>query len=91
MGKKEKVGDPKKVYSKPTKCFRCSLIVEMTHLVDADPQEGAWTCPQCNKLYPFRLWKIRKKGGQRKKRSKSPSPTTEFVPSFFIKHESARD
>ena len=48
------------VYSKPTMCLHCHLIVEMTHEREADPVKGAWTCPRCAHLYPFMHWKIRK-------------------------------
>lgn len=47
------------VYSRPTMCLRCHLIVEMTHEKDADPVKGAWACPRCGKLYEFSMWKIR--------------------------------
>ena len=52
------------VYSKPTKCVRCTVIVEMTHSHDADPKAGAWRCPHCGHLYRFSHWKIQK-GGKR--------------------------
>lgn len=48
------------VYSKPTMCLHCHLIVEMTHPSDADPVRGAWNCPRCSHVYPFLHWKIRK-------------------------------
>jgi len=50
------------IYSKPTMCLHCHLVVEMVHERDADPQKGAWTCPQCGHIYPFQHWKIRKQG-----------------------------
>jgi hypothetical protein len=51
---------PVYVYSKPTMCLHCHLIVEMIHPQDADPAKGAWQCPQCSHAYPFMHWKIRK-------------------------------
>ena len=48
------------VYSKPTMCLHCHLVVEMTHERDADPAKGAWQCPRCGHNYPFLHWKIRK-------------------------------
>jgi hypothetical protein len=48
------------VYSRPTMCLHCHLIVEMVHERDADPQKGSWQCPQCGHMYPFQHWKIRK-------------------------------
>lgn len=48
------------VYSKPTMCLHCHLIVEMVHERDADPAKGAWQCPRCAHNYPFLHWKIRK-------------------------------
>lgn len=50
------------VYSKPTMCLHCHIIVEMEHEKDADPATGAWSCPRCGHLYPFLHWKIRKRG-----------------------------
>jgi uncharacterized protein with PIN domain len=50
------------IYSKPTMCLHCHLVVEMVHERDADPQKGAWTCPRCGHIYPFQHWKIRKQG-----------------------------
>ncbi len=52
------------VYSKPTKCVRCTVVVEMTHSGDADPKAGSWQCPNCRHLYRFAHWKIQK-GGKR--------------------------
>jgi hypothetical protein len=54
------------IYSKPTMCLHCHLIVEMVHERDADPQKGAWNCPQCGHVYPFQHWKIRKQSQPRK-------------------------
>jgi hypothetical protein len=56
---------PENIYSKPTMCLQCHLIVEMVHASDADPQKGAWNCPQCGHLYPFQHWKIRKQSAGR--------------------------
>src|SRR5467141_368733 len=53
------------VYSKPTMCLHCHLIVEMIHERDADPAKGAWQCPQCGHIYPFVHWKIRKQAPRR--------------------------
>ena len=53
------------VYSKPTMCLHCHLVVEMVHEREADPQKGAWTCPRCGHIYPFQHWKIRKQGPRR--------------------------
>src|SRR5262249_24830999 len=55
-----KIAQGEYVYSKPTMCLHCHLIVEMVHERDADPQKGAWSCPQCGHVYPFQHWKIRK-------------------------------
>ena len=60
-----KTAQPEYIYSKPTMCLQCHLIVEMVHASDADPQKGAWNCPQCGHLYPFQHWKIRKQSGGR--------------------------
>jgi hypothetical protein len=48
------------VYSKPTRCLHCHLVVEMYHELSADPHTGAWECPQCAHKYPFAHWKIKK-------------------------------
>jgi hypothetical protein len=53
------------VYSQPTKCLHCHLVVEMFHSAAADPKRGAWECPQCGHKYPFNQWKIKKKRGVR--------------------------
>jgi hypothetical protein len=55
------------VYSKPTMCLSCHLVVEMVHEADADPVKGAWRCPQCGHEYPFAHWKIRKQAPTRAK------------------------
>jgi hypothetical protein len=48
------------VYSRPTMCLHCHLVVEMFHEPGADPRLGAWECPQCGHKYPFLHWKIKK-------------------------------
>jgi DNA-directed RNA polymerase subunit RPC12/RpoP len=55
------------VYSKPTMCLECHLVVTMTHKADADPVKGAWECPRCGHRYPFAFWKIRKAQAGRSK------------------------
>lgn len=55
------------VYSKPTMCLHCHLVVEMSHESDADPVKGAWRCPRCGHSYPFAYWKIRKRAPLRSK------------------------
>jgi transposase len=65
-----KAQQPQLVYSKPTMCLHCHLIVEMEHERDADPAKGAWNCPRCGHLYPFMHWKIRKQT-QRKQESEA--------------------
>ena len=56
------------IYSQPTMCLHCHLLVAMFHEPDADPQQGAWECPQCGHKYLFTHWKIKKskKGPQEK-------------------------
>ncbi len=51
---------PERIYSKPTMCLDCHLVVEMFHGSDVDPTKGAWECPRCGRKYPFAYWKIRK-------------------------------
>ena len=48
------------VYSKPTMCLDCHIVVEMVHDIGVDPVKGAWRCPRCNHSYPFAHWRIRK-------------------------------
>jgi len=60
-----KSAPPQFVYSKPTMCLHCHLIVEMVHERDADPAKGAWQCPQCGHIYPFVHWKIRKQASRK--------------------------
>jgi hypothetical protein len=64
-----KTARPDVIYSKPTMCLHCHLIVEMTHDREADPVKGAWNCPRCNHVYPFLHWKIRK---QTQRTNKTP-------------------
>ena len=58
MTKTAKTGE--KVYSHPTMCLHCHLIVEMFHERGADPVKGAWNCPRCGHKYLFSHWKIKK-------------------------------
>jgi len=60
-----KNAQPEYVYSKPTMCLHCHLIVEMIHERDADPAKGAWQCPRCGHIYPFMHWKIRKQASRK--------------------------
>ena len=55
------------VYSKPTMCLHCHLVVEMVHEREADPQKGAWTCPQCGHLYPFNIGRSGRQPHERQK------------------------
>jgi hypothetical protein len=47
------------VYSQPTKCLHCHLVVEMFHEKSADPVKGSWVCPKCGHQYLFSHWKIK--------------------------------
>ena len=49
-----------KIYSHPTMCLHCHLIVEMSHERGADPVKGSWECPRCGHKYLFSHWKIKK-------------------------------
>jgi len=49
------------VYSQPTRCLHCHLVVEMFYPAATDTRTGAWECPQCGHRYPFSQWKIKKK------------------------------
>lgn len=60
-----KGSSPQFVYSRPTMCLHCHLIVEMVHERDADPQKGSWQCPECGHMYPFQHWKIRKQSAKK--------------------------
>ena len=53
------------VYSQPTMCLHCHVVVEMFHEPEADPRTGAWKCPRCGHKYLFTHWKI-KKAAERK-------------------------
>ena len=48
------------VFSHPTMCLHCHLIVEMSHERGADPVKGSWECPRCGHKYLFSHWKIKK-------------------------------
>ena len=48
------------VYSHPTMCLHCHLIVEMFHERGADPVKGSWQCPRCTHKYLFSHWKIKR-------------------------------
>ena len=50
------------VYSKPTLCMECHLVVVMSHNPAVEEKENAWICPQCRRVYLFRYWKIGKQG-----------------------------
>ena len=67
MRKKKNSEGP--VYSKPTRCLGCHLVVEMSHQSDADPVSGAWECPYCGRKYPFAYWKIRKQAAEKSKKA----------------------
>ena len=54
-----------RIYSHPTMCLRCHLIVVMSHERGVDPLTGAWECPRCGHKYLFSLWKIKKRAQQR--------------------------
>jgi RNase P subunit RPR2 len=56
------VRQEKLVRSKPTRCVKCRIINEMTHLQSADLKTGGWTCSQCGHLYRFAHWKIQQAG-----------------------------
>jgi hypothetical protein len=49
-----------RIYSHPTMCLHCHLIVEMFHERGADPVKGAWQCPRCGHKYLFSHWKIKR-------------------------------
>ncbi len=50
----------KRIYSQPTMCLQCHLVVGMFHDSEEDPSTGAWECPNCSHKYPFAHWKIKK-------------------------------
>jgi predicted RNA-binding Zn-ribbon protein involved in translation (DUF1610 family) len=56
----QKVLENKRVYSQPTMCLQCHLVVAMSHDPGADARQGAWECPNCGHKYPFAHWKIKK-------------------------------
>ena len=49
-----------RVFSQPTMCLHCHLVVGMFHEAGADARLGAWECPNCGHKYPFAHWKIKK-------------------------------
>jgi hypothetical protein len=53
-------GKEELVFSHPTMCLHCHLIVEMFHERGADPVRGSWQCPRCNHKYLFSHWKIKR-------------------------------
>ena len=55
MSKKVEVSTnlEKMVYTQPTMCLHCHLVVEFFHLKDEDEKTGNWTCPKCE--YKFRI------------------------------------
>ena len=65
-----KTARPDYVYSKPTMCLHCHLIVEMVHERETYPVKGAWNCPRCGHDYRFLHSKIRKQT----QRGKTPIP-----------------
>jgi len=50
------------VYSKPTRCIKCSVVNQMTHAADVDMKKGGWECANCGHTYLFAHWKIQKAG-----------------------------
>lgn len=48
------------IYSQPTTCLHCHLVVELFHEHHTDPARGAWKCPNCGHEYPFAHWKIKR-------------------------------
>jgi DNA-directed RNA polymerase subunit RPC12/RpoP len=55
-----KTAKAERVYSHPTMCLHCHLIVEMFYERGADPVKGSWECPRCGHKYLFSHWKIKK-------------------------------
>ncbi len=53
----------KRVFSQPTMCLQCHLVVGMFH----DPGAEAWECPNCSHKYLFAHWKIKKQARGRNK------------------------
>ena len=62
---KTRMSEP--VYSKPTMCLGCHLVVTMSHDSDADSVKGAWECPRCGHKFPFAYWKIKKQTTEKTK------------------------
>ena len=62
-----KLVETKRVYSQPTMCLKCHLVVAMFHDSDSDPRNGAWECPNCSHKYLFAHWKIKKQTRGRNK------------------------
>ena len=60
MAVSTKPAKEERVYSHPTMCLHCHLIVEMFHERGADPVKGSWLCPRCGHKYLFSHWKIKK-------------------------------
>jgi hypothetical protein len=54
------VNKDERIFSHPTMCLHCHLIVEMFHERGADPVKGAWQCPRCAHKYLFSHWKIKR-------------------------------
>ncbi len=52
--------EQKRVYSQPTMCLQCHLVVGMFYEPGTDLRTGAWECPNCSHKYPFAHWKIKK-------------------------------
>jgi len=59
-GNAKEAGKDELVFSHPTMCLHCHLIVEMFHERGADPVRGSWQCPRCNHKYLFSHWKIKR-------------------------------
>jgi hypothetical protein len=55
------------IYSKPTRCVKCSVTNVMTHSSDVDVKTGGWKCSTCGHLYLFAHWKIQKAGQANKR------------------------
>jgi DNA-directed RNA polymerase subunit RPC12/RpoP len=61
MPKRGQSADEGLIYSHPTMCLHCHVVVEMVHEAGADPRTGAWECPKCGHKYLFAHWKIKRK------------------------------
>ena len=66
-----KPAKPDMVYSHPTMCLHCHLIVEMYHERGADPVKGSWLCPLFCHKYRFSHWKIKKQARGKTEAAKS--------------------